>query len=208
MKVIFLDVDGVLNADSDCIYQSGPHKGEWKSRCPHVQAGYWERYLGIDNTKVKRLAKIVQETGAIIVLVSSWKDGYENFLKTHRNRIGRYLFNKLSQQGLVIHSTTLSQEKIRDSYGTYQRYVRGNGVLHWLEQHKGEVECWIALDDESFDYIPDQHRHICQTNGFDREDGGLNERVMNTAIKMLNETDGIFPDDLKEDNEDELDYKI
>lgn len=34
MKVIFLDVDGVLNADDDCVYQSGPKKGEWKARCP------------------------------------------------------------------------------------------------------------------------------------------------------------------------------
>lgn len=208
MKVIFLDVDGVLNADDDCVYQAGPKKGEWKARCPHVQAGYFEHYIGISNTKVQRLAQIVKETGAIIVLVSSWKDNYEHLLATNRDRIGRYLFNKLAQQGLTIHSTTLKQEKIGDPCGTYQRYVRGTGVWHWLEQHEGEVECWIALDDESFDYMPNQLSHVCLTSSFDRKSGGLNDKIMKKAIKMLNETNGIDPDDIKEDNEDEFNYKI
>lgn len=189
MKVIFLDIDGVLNADDDCIFQHGPKKGEMKTRFPHVQVGYFQRYIGISNKKVKRLAHIVQETGAILVLISSWKDGYERFLQTKRDRVGRYLFNKLFQQGLTIHSTTLKQENIDNPSGSYQKYVRGMGIQRWLKEHEGEIECWIALDDISYDYLPDQRPRICQTCPFciNTTTAGLNDDIMNKAIKMLKE---------------------
>ena len=53
MKVIFLDIDGVLNTPSS------------ESRCGE--------YIGIDDEKVKKLKKIVEKTKAEIVLISTWK---------------------------------------------------------------------------------------------------------------------------------------
>ena len=50
-KVIFLDIDGVLNDE-----------GEER-----------EKGVYIDETRVQRLASIVEQTGAEIVLSSSWR---------------------------------------------------------------------------------------------------------------------------------------
>ena len=62
-KVIFLDVDGVLNgknSKSYCITEDG------------------RIITGIDTDKVKRLARIENDSKADIVLISSWKDGWYN----------------------------------------------------------------------------------------------------------------------------------
>lgn len=53
MKVIFLDIDGVLN----CQQTIERHNG----------------FIGIDPVKVKILNNIIQKTGAEIVLSSSWR---------------------------------------------------------------------------------------------------------------------------------------
>ena len=56
MKVIFLDIDGVLNSD------------EYIDRAKNVQG----RHIDID--KVKLLKKAIDETGAKTVLTSSWRN--------------------------------------------------------------------------------------------------------------------------------------
>ena len=62
-KVIFLDIDGVLNADCDFGGRSKPN--------PYVTSDSGKRYCGICKTHVKYLKEIVDRTGAKIVLVSS-----------------------------------------------------------------------------------------------------------------------------------------
>ena len=77
MKVILLDVDGVLNC--------------WGTR---------ERIcglVGIENRLVKRLAQIVAFTGAEIWLISSWKNSW-----VCHDELGTYLDEKLAGYGLRI----------------------------------------------------------------------------------------------------------
>ena len=81
MKVIFLDIDGVLNCRSS------------KSRCGC--------YIGIDNDKVKRLRQIVEATGAEIVLCSSWKKWWLPANKAEQDRNATYMDKKLQCEGLV-----------------------------------------------------------------------------------------------------------
>lgn len=185
MKVIFLDVDGVLNADSDFIYHSGKYKGEPKSRGPHVGNLFTGRYRGIDNKKVKRLAQIVSETGAVLVLVSTWKEFYEKYQTTGRNVYGRYLSQKLAQAGLKIYSTTLKEEQSEKRTGWAPHYMRGLGIEHWLENHKDSVTKWIAIDDEEWDYLPNQHDHIVRTVDYELPYGGLLDRQVKEAIQKL-----------------------
>lgn len=81
MKVIFLDIDGVLNCKSS------------KSRCGV--------YIGIDSDKVVRLREIVDATSAKIVLSSSWRTDW--FKDADANtECGRYIDRKLKREGLVI----------------------------------------------------------------------------------------------------------
>lgn len=82
MKIIFLDIDGVLNS------------GKTVVRSP-------QGYIGIADNLVTKLRKIVKATGANIVLSSSWR---ESFLKQDLD--GKYLKRKLGYKGLKIFSTT------------------------------------------------------------------------------------------------------
>ena len=53
MKVLFLDVDGVLNSDTT--------------------VEQWEGYMYVDKKKIARLQSILKKTGAEIVLSSTWR---------------------------------------------------------------------------------------------------------------------------------------
>lgn len=64
MKVIFLDIDGVLNSDRSCIALGGyPHPWPRESRDWHL----------FDPVAIALLGRVVRETGAVCVLSSSWR---------------------------------------------------------------------------------------------------------------------------------------
>ena len=85
-KIIFLDIDGVLNDLKST------------SICTFVEEK--REITGIDNTKVKRLKKICDETNAILILISSWKLCWERYNKNEEYSPGRYLDQKLKKYGL------------------------------------------------------------------------------------------------------------
>ena len=66
MKVIFLDVDGVLNTSKTFI--------ERKEK--HDKTGIWD--LEIDEFRVEYLKQIIDATDAKVVLSSAWKKDFEN----------------------------------------------------------------------------------------------------------------------------------
>lgn len=158
MKVLFVDIDGVVNCAEDFGGKSKPN--------PTIGG-----LMGIAGARVKRLKKIVEATDAKIVLVSSWKRHY-----VHYDMFGKYLRNKLRKEGLEIFDTTLDYE----SKGSYHR---GTGIFNWLATHK-EVEEWIVLDDEIFDdYDKTIMRHLVKTNW----ETGLTDELTEKAIEMLND---------------------
>lgn len=125
MKVIFLDIDGVLNTPSS------------ESRCGE--------YIGIDDEKVENLKKIVENTKAEIVLISTWKKYWrkEEKLKPLQDYSANYLDEKLAKQGLK------AVDKTKDkSDGRY--LSRGESVLEYV--CRNSVENYIILDDCQFDY--------------------------------------------------------
>lgn len=85
MKVIFLDVDGVLNA-SDYTKTSDKVNG----------------ILGIRDYNLINLQKLKILTDAEIVLTSTWKLDY---LK--KNDLGKYLIDKLEEYNLKIYDCTI-----------------------------------------------------------------------------------------------------
>lgn len=87
MKVIFLDVDGVLNCQGTT------------ARCGGL--------IGIDSAKVKLLKQIVDATGAKIVLSSSWRLGYNRDGEQLEHH-AQYLERKLNAEGLQIYDVTKS----------------------------------------------------------------------------------------------------
>ena len=82
MKVIFLDVDGVLNCQTTEDLCGG--------------------YLGIEDRLVKNLKEIVDKTGANIILCSSWKTHWHKERKSEQGNLGIYLDRKLRKHHLTI----------------------------------------------------------------------------------------------------------
>lgn len=170
MKIIFLDIDGVLNADDDFGGRSKPN--------PTVTTDTGIQYCGISRAKVRNLAKIVEATNAQIVLVSSWKDDYEQYARFHTNHMGKYLYNKLRDFNLKILATT---QKYDFAYGG----ARGYEITCYLKDHP-EVESWVVLDDVMFsDYHLSniKKQHLIQTS----EKTGLTVDLVEKAIIILNE---------------------
>lgn len=157
-KVIFLDVDGVLNCHST------------KDECGG--------YIGIDDKKVSLLKEIVDATGAIIILVSSWKEWWTNNprYKPNQDEMATYLDEKLAKQGLII------RDKTRDG----NSFRRGKGILRFIEMQKEigiDIRKYVILDDEMFDYLETKMtRHLIRTSF---EQNGLEKKHVRKAIEKL-----------------------
>lgn len=154
MRIIFLDIDGVLNCSDS------------KSRCGS--------FIGIDNKKVKLLKQIVYETGAKIVLSSSWRIGWDKNSELC-NSHGIYLNNKLRKSNLFILDRTKSLS------------CRGEEIKQWTDSHN--VEEWVVLDDEMFRDYEELGilEHLVKTTFYSEygESGGLREEHVKQAIKIL-----------------------
>ena len=155
MKVIFLDIDGVLNTPSS------------ESRCGE--------YIGIDDEKVKQLKKIVEKTKAEIVLISTWKKYWrkEEKLKPLQDYSATYLDEKLAKQGLK------AIDKTKDKADG--RFLsRGESILEYV--CRNNVENYIILDDCQFDYDGcDLSDKLIKTN----QTEGLTEKEVKTACRIL-----------------------
>lgn len=155
MKVIFLDIDGVLNTPSS------------ESRCGE--------YIGIDDDKTKLLADIVKRTKAIIVLISTWKKYWrkEEKLKPLQDYSANYLDEKLAKQGLK------AIDKTKDKADG--RYLsRGESILEYV--YRNNVENYIILDDCQFDYDGcDLTDNYIKTNQIE----GLSEQQVKAACETL-----------------------
>ncbi len=125
MKLIFLDVDGVLNY--------GGCKARSTTGC-----------LGVEEEKLQLLKRIVDETGAEVVLTSTWKMSWsrQDRIEDIEYEDGRYLEEKMRNFGirLLDKTTDPSWEE------------RGRGILNFIDQLCIPVETFIIIDDESFDF--------------------------------------------------------
>lgn len=106
IKAVFLDIDGVLNCRGS------------KSRCG--------AFIGIDNSKVKLLRKIVEATNAVIILSSSWRDGWckTQYDDDIHDELGVYMNKKLAKEKLHILDKT---KTLND---------RGEEIHTYLKEHK------------------------------------------------------------------------
>lgn len=132
MKVIFLDVDGVLNfAGTEAKTPNG---------C-----------MGIADTCVKKLKQIVDETNAFIVLISTWKREWNMDIEKCLPN-GKYLVKKLDRRGLHIMDKT--EDHIDDrGKGIYEWLKRHPNVTDWVVLDD-------EVFDDYKDYIPQDNRVI------------------------------------------------
>lgn len=124
MKVIFLDVDGVLNFSAT------------EARSP-------SGYIGIAEKCVRNLKSIVDKTGAFIVLTSDWKDGWSPD-NDRCDPEAKYLNKKLNRHGL--HIMTATHEDARKH--------RGAGISEWLKRNPHVTNWVVLDDELFEDYAP------------------------------------------------------
>lgn len=121
MKIIFLDIDGVVN----CMHTKQKLRG----------------IIFVDPRKIQLIKNIVDATGARIVLTSTWRFGWHD-IEEHINSPNasdfislRDEFNKI---GLDFFDKT---ERSDDGY-------RGKEISKWLENHP-EVTNYVVIDDDT-----------------------------------------------------------
>ena len=200
-KIVFLDVDGVLNC-----------RGDRERLGDDMPMTSPNGFSGIVPERVARLAAIVKATGAGIVLVSSWKTALETYRGFEKRGeipdvdddflspdiayyyAGKHLLDSLAAEGLSLYDDTLASERkwrkriVEDPSAHYRGYVspyreRGGGVAVWLSEHP-EVKSWIGLDDEPDTYGDEQMDRVVATEYY-ATDGGLNDEHVAYAIDML-----------------------
>jgi len=107
MKVLFLDVDGVLN-------------------CMGCKVKTPSGFKFVETVFLERVKKIVDETGCVVVLSSTWRHGFYDLQRGIENSVDArdyiLLKDKLSDYGVEIYSHT---PELRE-------YHRGTEILEWL----------------------------------------------------------------------------
>jgi hypothetical protein len=134
MKVLFLDIDGVLNATEDWI--------EWKV------LGHSTNYSFemLSRPKIAMLVNIVQKTGCKLVLSSSWRLHYTNeqMIEMFKVRGCHYITTDI----------LIDQTPFPRLSG-----MRGQEINEWLQEHP-EVTQYIILDDSTDFYDHQRVYHV------------------------------------------------
>lgn len=160
MKILFLDIDGVLNHQQ--YYTNG-----------RIDATY--PLSEICPVAITNLNKIVSETGCKLVISSTWRhSGIE------------YCTNVLQEAGCIGEIIDITPSL--DRLGPY--IERGNEICKWLHDnklYKFDSYCTIdhdyaILDDDS-DMLYQQRHNFFECNA---SIDGLNEEIANKVIQHLN----------------------
>ncbi len=176
MKIIFLDIDGVLN-----VITQG---------CDEYGSTFHQHFM--DNLK-----RIVDETGAKIVISSSWRKSGLKIMQEmwkHRGLAGEVIDTTpslyLKKGGSIQYwNDKLSQHPTPKIYG--YSIPRGCEIDYWLSSEKHEIESYVILDDDSDMLLHQIDKFVKCSGNIDHEDCvdigyGLTTKCAEKAIEILN----------------------
>ena len=187
MKVIFLDIDGVLNTEKRA-------EELWAS----VQEGkmskeeYYETWdLPFDDTALP-LKKIVDFTGAVLVLSSSWRNIPKSVEKLSKSlkKYNMELFGTTCK-GVPLETVVELGFDPNNCYTVYNfrdcqegrfTFDRGAEIAYWLKQHP-DVDSFVILDDDIADIKPYYKKEHIRTSF---TEDGLTYELAGKAIEILN----------------------
>ena len=158
MKIIFLDVDGVLN----CRFTKEEIMG----------------YTFVSPMKIELLKQLVEKTGAKIVLSSTWRQGWEDINIGKVDSIDAKCFIALKNE----------LEKYDISMFDYTPFLddeeRGNEIDMWLKENEKceeEIESFVILDDMNGRHLRPHANHLIRTSMAQ----GLLQKHVDLAVKIL-----------------------
>ena len=163
-KILFLDVDGVLNSEI------------WnKTHVSQISNG-----LLIDEEKVKLLSFIISNTDAKIVLESGWRFWFDQNKKP-LNQEAEYFLKLFEKYNLTIYGCTpdFSDGEIKITK-MFSR-VKAREILAWIDHYPKQIH-WLVIEDMdlSNDLVK---QHQIQTDTMI----GLTEEQAQEAIAYLNQ---------------------
>lgn len=175
MKVVFLDIDGVMNH-----YVS--HE-EYESHSVD-QMDIYDEHLSL-------LGRIIDETNAEIVLTSSWRV-FPSSLSTVMDRLASFGMHLRGITDEGVDKVTLKSltdvKQVRLSWNDVGRVDdRGAEILLWSYKHRDALEKAVVFDDETKDIEPYLNNDIFLIKtDYAR---GLTEELADKAIRILNGKD-------------------
>ena len=151
MKVIFLDIDGVLNSS---VYDRQRSENDGN----------------IDRTRLWLLKKLVDKTGAKIVLSSSWRNHWEkNYDEC--DDVGKKIIMDFASAGLEIYDKTPKVGYLE----------RSEEIRMWLKENP-EVKSFVIFDDNRYGW-GDLSENFILTNY--RIGRGLEEEHIKQALEII-----------------------
>lgn len=162
-KVIFLDIDGVLNT-------------KWwytqmDRNTPKDKYGY-----AFDPNAVANLKRIIDETGADIVISSSWKSyGLSELEDMWQDR-------GLPGKLIGITPNSVSDEMLLNADLDHMELfsIRGMEIKEWLSKNGKRVGNYVIIDDMD-NMLPEQQSHFVQINS----EVGISKDDVKNVIKIL-----------------------
>ena len=154
-KIVFLDFDGVLNSQK---YDRA--------------RGLYDSFL--DETRLVLLKKLVNMTGAEIVLTTTWRYHWSK-MDNECDSVGRSINYIFQKNGLEIADKTPEIADIE----------RAEEIRTWLSLHKGEYDAFVIIDDLVFNWgeLQDNVVKTSFTKGY-----GLEEEHIEAAYRILSRT--------------------
>ena len=163
-KIIFLDIDGVLNT-------------KWwytqmNRNTPKDKYGYT-----FDPKAVANLRRIVEDTGSDIVISSSWKcmglSEMEEMWDV-RNLPGKIV-------GITPNSVSDEMLLNADIDSIELFHIRGEEIKEWMARHGKQVSNYAIIDDMN-NMLTEQQSHFVQTD----PEVGITKEDADNAIRILN----------------------
>ena len=175
MKVLFLDIDGVLNSENWFAYRIYCVKNNMVNILMNFvdtdDRNIKHKLTMLDDRAIANLNRIIEETGCKVVLSSSWRSSIESE--------NIFTQNLLKLKGFKYEFYDVTPRLWFSDFSIR----RGEEINFWLdkESEKHEIESFVILDDDS-DMLPEQMNNFIH---IDRQ-VGLTDRDVLTAIEILN----------------------
>jgi hypothetical protein len=167
-KIIFLDIDGVLNPVHymNALYKMwNASNKQIKSHDEYGQLFFYQN--------CEALKKIIDATNAKIVISSTWRMAGMNQMKA--------LWQQRQLAGEIIGITPTEQVIVDSGMAKhYDEVCRGMEIAYWINKHK-YVGTYVIIDDTD-DMLKDQQKYFVKTNS----NYGLTLDDAEKAIQILN----------------------